>query len=109
MGRDKWFHLNDNWRVDLPDVFAKMMKEIKPTLVVIDSLGATSDLTDAKENEGAYAQPLYDISQRNGDEEREDGFPAAAVLCSGDRLWSVGTWTLTTRSGTSPRRSPGPG
>jgi hypothetical protein len=30
MGKDGWFHLNDNWRVDLPDVFMKMLKEIKP-------------------------------------------------------------------------------
>ena len=48
--------------------------------MVIDSLGSTSDLTDAKENEAGYAQPLYEISQRCGDESREDGFPAAAIL-----------------------------
>ena len=79
-GSDPWFHLVSDWRIDLPDEFNKIVKEVKPSLIVVDSLGSVSDLGDAEENQGAYAAPLYDISRRNGAVDMEDGFPAAAII-----------------------------
>lgn len=78
--RDQWFRLVSDWRIDLPSEFNKMVKEVQPSLIVIDSLGSVSDLGDASENDGAYAAPLYDISRRNGANDREDGFPSAAII-----------------------------
>ncbi len=77
---DDWFHLVSDWRIDLPDEFNKIVKRVKPSLIVVDSLGSVSDLGDAGENEGAYAAPLYDISRRNGAVDMEDGFPSAAII-----------------------------
>lgn len=77
---DRWFRLVSDWRIDLPEEFNKIVKEVKPSLIVVDSLGSVSDLSDASEIEGAYAAPLYDISRRNGSEDMEDGFPAAAII-----------------------------
>ena len=79
-GKDSWFTLVSDWRIDLPGEFNKIVKEVQPSLIVIDSLGSVSDLGDAKENEGAYAAPLYDMSRRNGAVDMEDGFPSAAVV-----------------------------
>ncbi|WP_094585127.1 hypothetical protein [Synechococcus sp. BO 8801] len=77
---DPWFRLVSGWRIDRPGEFNKIVKEVQPSLIVIDSLGSVSDLGDAKENEGAYAAPLYDISRRNRALDLEDGFPAAAII-----------------------------
>jgi hypothetical protein len=79
-GADSWFHLVSDWRIDLPDEFNKIVKAVQPSLIVVDSLGSVSDLGDAKENEGAYAEPLYDMSRRNGAVDMEDGFPSAAII-----------------------------
>ncbi|AFY27380.1 hypothetical protein Cyagr_0172 [Cyanobium gracile PCC 6307] len=77
---DGWFRLVSDWRIDLPQEFNKIVMEVKPSLIVVDSLGSVSDLGDAGENEGAYAAPLYDIARRNGATDLEDGFPSAAII-----------------------------
>ncbi|MEA5392150.1 hypothetical protein VB738_12865 [Cyanobium gracile UHCC 0139] len=77
---DPWFRLVNDWRIDLPGEFNKIVKEVQPSLIVIDSLGSVSDLGDAKENGGAYAAPLYEISRRNVAVDMEDGFPSAAII-----------------------------
>lgn len=77
---DPWFRFVSDWRIDRPGEFNKIVKEVQPFLIVVDSLGSVSDLGDASENEGAYVAPLYDISRRNGAVDMEDGFPAAAII-----------------------------
>ncbi|KEF41872.1 MAG: hypothetical protein ER33_08980 [Cyanobium sp. CACIAM 14] len=77
---DDWFHLVTEWKIDLPSVFTDLIKQVKPALVVIDSLSAVSDIGDVSENEGAYAAPLYSMARRNGAESAPGGFPSCAIV-----------------------------
>lgn len=75
-----WFYFVENWKTDLPRELAEIIREVKPVLVVIDSLASSQDETGLKENEAEYAAPLYALSVNNGDLSSDFGFPSCALL-----------------------------
>lgn len=79
-GRDKhWFELVCDWRMDMHEEFRELVMEYKPTLIVMDSLGTMMEGI-AKENEGDYADWIYQMSKLNGDMTVEAGFPACSIV-----------------------------
>jgi hypothetical protein len=77
---DVWFHFVENWKTDLPRELAEIIRQVKPVLVVIDSLASSQDDTGVNENESAYAAPLYALAVNNGDMTSDFGFPPCAFI-----------------------------
>ncbi len=46
--------------------FMKIMKEVKPVMICIDSLSSCSGSKSENENKASFAQPIYWINSRNG-------------------------------------------
>ena len=46
--------------------FMKIMKEVKPVMICIDSLSSCSGSKSENENKASFAQPIYWINARNG-------------------------------------------
>lgn len=79
-GKDReWFELMSGWRMDLHEEFREQVHKFKPSLIVMDSLGTMMEGI-AKENEGDYADWIYQMASLNGDLTAEAGFPAAAII-----------------------------
>jgi hypothetical protein len=76
---DKWFHLRRGFQINHMREFADWVKEIKPALVVVDSIGSCSSRMQVSEVEKAFATPLYWYNEANGSP-AEDGFPACAII-----------------------------
>lgn len=76
---DDWFYLVTNWKADQMHDFQEMINQVKPALVVIDSLGSVQDGTDVEENEGNYASALYQIATLNGDLDKDLGFHSTCI------------------------------
>ena len=77
--RDKWFHLRRGFQINHMREFATWVKEIKPVLVVVDSIGSCSSRMQVSEIEKAFATPLYWYNEANGSP-GEDGFPPCAIV-----------------------------
>jgi len=77
--KDKWFHLRRGFQINHMREFAEWVKEIKPVLVVVDSIGSCSSRMQVSEIEKAFATPLYWYNECNGSG-AEDGFPACSVI-----------------------------
>ena len=56
--------------------FMKIMKEVKPVMICIDSLSSCSGSKSENENKASFAQPIYWINARNG----KDWPPCAVML-----------------------------
>jgi hypothetical protein len=59
--------------------FADWVKQYKPVLVIVDSIGSCSSRMQVSEIEKAFATPLYWYNEANGSP-AEDGFPACSVI-----------------------------
>lgn len=73
--RDRWFHYKCQWQQSQYRVLVKWLQEVKPALVVIDSLSSVSTMIQAKENEKEYSNTLYRLARENG-----SAFPATTFL-----------------------------
>lgn len=79
MGSDSWFHLRTGFQINHMREFADWVRDIKPSLVVVDSIGSCSSRMQVSEVEKAFATPLYWYNEANGST-AEDGFPPCAII-----------------------------
>jgi len=77
-GPNAWFHVKRNWQIDHTFEFQEWIQELKPALVIIDSIGSCSQNSAVEEKDKAFASPLYQFSQRNGDP--DGGFPSTSIV-----------------------------
>lgn len=73
-----WFIVKRAFQVNHTHRLIQWMHEYKPRLVVIDSIGSCSTRTQIEEREKAFAHPMYEINDLNGD--LENGFPATTII-----------------------------
>ena len=78
-GKDSWFMLKTGFQINHMHEFSAWVREFKPALVVVDSIGSCSSRMQVSEIEKAFASPLYWYSEGNGGLKSED-FPACAIL-----------------------------
>jgi hypothetical protein len=74
-GADRWMHFKPQWQQSQYRVLVRWLEEIKPVLVVVDSLTSVSMMIAAKEYEKEYANTLYRLARENG-----TAFPATTFL-----------------------------
>ena len=74
-GADKWFRFKPHWQQSQYRVLVRWLEELKPVLVVVDSLTSVSTMIAAKEYEKEYANTLYRLARENG-----TAFPATTFL-----------------------------
>lgn len=77
--RDKWFHFRRGFQINQIQVFTEWVREIKPVLVVVDSIGSCSSRMQVSEIEKAFATPLYHYNEANGST-TDDGFPPCTIV-----------------------------
>jgi len=75
MPADAPVHIQPNWHLKYMNRFCELMDEIKPALVLIDSLIGCSGGAAFDENKSEFASPLYWLSNYNG-----SAFPATTVM-----------------------------
>ena len=75
MPADAPVHVQPNWHLKYMHRFCELMDEIKPALVLIDSLIGCSGGAAFDENKSEFASPLYWLSNYNG-----SAFPATTVM-----------------------------
>ena len=74
--------IRTDWQLRHYAQFCKLMKDVQPTLVIIDSLIGCSGGKAFDENKSDFAQPLYWLTRNNG-HATKDGemiFPPATIL-----------------------------
>ena len=69
------FHEVPDFNIYRKVQFMKIMKEVKPVMICIDSLSSCSGSKSENENKASFAQPIYWINARNGKD-----WPACAVV-----------------------------
>jgi len=74
-GQDKWLRFKPQWQQSQYRVLLRWLQEIKPVLVVVDSLTSVSTMIAAKEYEKEYSNTLYRLARENG-----TAFPATTFL-----------------------------
>lgn len=74
-GLDTWMRFKPHWQQSQYKVLVRWIKELKPVLVVVDSLTSVSTMIAAKEYEKEYANTLYRLARENG-----TVFPATTFL-----------------------------
>tara|TARA_R100000664_G_C2758936_1_gene148210 strand:+ start:1439 stop:3802 length:2364 start_codon:yes stop_codon:yes gene_type:complete len=72
---NKFTHIQTDWSLQRYAQFVSLMKKIKPSLVVIDSLIGCSGGRAFDENKSDFATPLYWLTRNNG-----VLFPATTIL-----------------------------
>lgn len=65
-GADKWFRFKPQWQQSQYRVLLRWLQELKPVLVVVDSLTSVSTMIAAKEYEKEYSNTLYRLARENG-------------------------------------------
>lgn len=65
-GADKWFRFKPQWQQSQYRVLLRWLQDIKPVLVVVDSLTSVSTMIAAKEYEKEYSNTLYRLARENG-------------------------------------------
>ena len=74
-GPDRWMKFKPHWQQSQYKVLLRWLEELKPVLVVVDSLTSVSTMIAAKEYEKEYANTLYRLARENG-----TAFPATTFL-----------------------------
>ena len=74
-GADRWMKFKPQWQQSQYRVLVRWLEELKPVLVVVDSLTSVSMMIAAKEYEKEYANTLYRLARENG-----TAFPATTFL-----------------------------
>jgi hypothetical protein len=70
-----WLKFKPKWQQDELTKMYRWIKQYKPVMVIIDSLGTVSNEIEAKENEREYANGVYELARENG-----RSFPATCFL-----------------------------
>lgn len=65
-GPDSWMKFKPHWQQSQYRVLLRWLEELKPVLVVVDSLTSVSTMIAAKEYEKEYANTLYRLARENG-------------------------------------------
>lgn len=76
---DKWFIVKRGFQINHTHEFAEWIREYKPALVVVDSIGSCSTKMQVEEKDKAFASPFYFYAEKNGDP-GEAGFPATSII-----------------------------
>jgi hypothetical protein len=76
---DKWFIVKRGFQINHTHEFAQWIKEYKPALVVVDSIGSCSTKMQVEEKDKAFASPFYYYAEKNGDPD-DSGFPATSII-----------------------------
>lgn len=76
---DTWFVVKRGFQLNHTHEFSRWVKEIRPALVVIDSIGSCSTKMQVEEKDKAFASPFYYYAEKNGDPS-PDGFPATSII-----------------------------
>lgn len=76
---DKNFHVIRGFQLNHMREFADWVRQYKPVLVIVDSIGSCSSRMQVSEIEKAFATPLYWYNEANGSP-AEDGFPACSII-----------------------------
>lgn len=74
-----WFIVKRGWQVNHTMEFAAWVREYKPSLVIIDSIGSCTTASQVQEKDKAFANPFYWYSEKNGDPSK-DGFPPTTIF-----------------------------
>lgn len=74
---DKWFIVKRGFQLNHTHEFAEWVKEYRPALIVVDSIGSCSTKMQVEEKDKAFASPFYYYSEQNG---APDGFPATSIV-----------------------------
>lgn len=75
--KDKWFVVRRGFQMNHTHEFTEWIREIRPALVVVDSIGSCSTKMQVEEKDKAFAHPLYFYANMNGD---PDGFPSTSII-----------------------------
>lgn len=76
--RDKWFIVKRGFQINHTHEFAEWIREYKPALVVVDSIGSCSTKMQVEEKDKGFASPFYYYAEKNGNP--DDGFPATSII-----------------------------
>ena len=75
MPEDAPVFTQNGWQLKEQNAFCRLMDELKPALVIIDSLIGCSSGDAFDENKSSFAAPLYWLSKQNG-----NMFPATTIM-----------------------------
>ena len=74
-----WFIVKRGFQVNHTMEFAAWVREYKPSLVIVDSIGSCTTACQVQEKDKAYANPFYWYSEKNGDPSK-GGFPPTTII-----------------------------
>jgi len=77
--KDKWFIVKRGWQLNHETELIGWIKQYKPALVVVDSIGSCSTQVQIEEKDKAFASPFYSYGSKNGDPE-DGGFPPTTII-----------------------------
>jgi len=77
--KDSWFVVKTQWQINHLMRLKDWVNEIKPSVVVVDSIGSCSLKTFAEEKDKAFAMPLYEYANMNGNK-TDIGFHACPII-----------------------------
>lgn len=75
-----WFIVKRGFQINYQQDLRQWINEIKPELVVIDSIGSCSTQVQIEEKDKAFATPFYDYATMNGDREENGGFKSCSII-----------------------------
>jgi hypothetical protein len=76
---DSWFIVKRGFQINHTHEFAEWIRQYKPALVVVDSIGSCSTKMQCEEKDKGFASPFYYYAEKNGDPS-SDGFPATSII-----------------------------
>lgn len=76
--RDKWFIVKRGFQINHTHEFGEWIRQYKPALVVVDSIGSCSTKMQVEEKDKGFASPFYYYAEKNGNP--DDGFPATSII-----------------------------
>jgi hypothetical protein len=76
--RDVWFIVKRGFQINHTHEFAEWIRQYKPALVVVDSIGSCSTKMQVEEKDKGFASPFYYYAEKNGNP--DDGFPATSIV-----------------------------
>ncbi len=75
-----WFVVKRGFQMNYLQDLTEWINEIKPALVVIDSIGSCSTAMQEQEKDKAFASPLYHYANMNGEDLELGGFHPCTIL-----------------------------
>ena len=76
---DEWFVVKRGFQINHTNEFARWIREYKPALVVVDSIGSCSTKMQVEEKDKGFASPFYFYAEKNGNP-GDGGFPATTII-----------------------------